>query len=878
AATAIFRLGECYRKQGKTEEANKQYQRILAEFRDQTQLVDVSRNYLPSKPNKTTPPSAQPTEDAALIGQLRSLSVDTAQAEGLWKSANRLQLEDRIKFFTSIQPDQLMIDLVNKRFEVRAKLNELRAQYGQQTPQYKAQEENVKATEQQLSERAETLVWSLEQKYKMLKDQEDSLKSRLNENTGPVAKTTEPTTTSEEDEEIRKIKEMIQNSPDLINVAVNSDEGTPLQQACTKGHLKVAEFLLANGADMNIRTEKVSPPLICAAVHGHKALIDLLLSKGADIETKSTDTYNKQTALMCAAFRGFKTLTQTLLAHGANINATDTTGRTSLHRAVENGYFEIAELLLTNKAPVDATTLEKKTPLHLASDSDNVEVVKVLVEHGADVNAKSDGGFTPLLNAAEHGKLTIASFLLEHGANTEDAVSENWNQHDFRGFRPINFAILRHDATLLKVLLEHHANPNSRFTRQSSQDAWPGAFPLLTAYNNAELLEILLEHGADPNLADDTGNTALHWAVSNQQKRNVELLIAHGANVNATDKQGAPPIGNVRGATKGNAGEIRQMLLKAGANENFVRLKQISVRRNGQDTVIFTKGSNDWNHFTLYELISVVYGRNQYPSEGAPVFQPALRSIPAMPMRSLGSSPGIPLNTVWQMGGGLARPDLQFPDFTRLVIKRIIANPLERLNHVRVDSINTGVAGQEKIYHVDLENLLQSTDFGNDVQLEWGDIVEVPEQDHPINAQWAGLTTETQRKLMQLLARNIQIDIKGISTNLTVMPPMPKFSDTAIARANFQNWLKPTLPANSIVKLPDNYIVSSFGLREVINTIGILRSSSDTTRVKIVRAQNANVRNITVNLNEGEEPWIEPGDVIEIPDRDSPSAPAQPGQ
>ncbi|MGZ5544566.1 MAG: tetratricopeptide repeat protein, partial [Limisphaerales bacterium] len=106
AATAIFRLGECYRKQGKTEEANKQYQRILAEFRDQTQLVDVSRNYLPSKPNKTTPPSAQPTEDAALIGQLRSLSVDTAQAEGLWKSANRLQLEDRIKFFTSIQPDQ----------------------------------------------------------------------------------------------------------------------------------------------------------------------------------------------------------------------------------------------------------------------------------------------------------------------------------------------------------------------------------------------------------------------------------------------------------------------------------------------------------------------------------------------------------------------------------------------------------------------------------------------------------------------------------------------------------------------------------------------------------------------------------------------------
>lgn len=35
AATAIFRLGEVYRKQGKTNEANAQYERILREFSDQ---------------------------------------------------------------------------------------------------------------------------------------------------------------------------------------------------------------------------------------------------------------------------------------------------------------------------------------------------------------------------------------------------------------------------------------------------------------------------------------------------------------------------------------------------------------------------------------------------------------------------------------------------------------------------------------------------------------------------------------------------------------------------------------------------------------------------------------------------------------------------
>jgi TolA-binding protein len=35
AATALFRLGECYRKQGKTSDAVAQYQRLLAEFSDQ---------------------------------------------------------------------------------------------------------------------------------------------------------------------------------------------------------------------------------------------------------------------------------------------------------------------------------------------------------------------------------------------------------------------------------------------------------------------------------------------------------------------------------------------------------------------------------------------------------------------------------------------------------------------------------------------------------------------------------------------------------------------------------------------------------------------------------------------------------------------------
>src|SRR6266568_2617724 len=46
AATAVFRLGECYRKQGKTNEAALQYQRLRRDFPDQQQLVQLGQKYL----------------------------------------------------------------------------------------------------------------------------------------------------------------------------------------------------------------------------------------------------------------------------------------------------------------------------------------------------------------------------------------------------------------------------------------------------------------------------------------------------------------------------------------------------------------------------------------------------------------------------------------------------------------------------------------------------------------------------------------------------------------------------------------------------------------------------------------------------------------
>jgi tetratricopeptide (TPR) repeat protein len=78
AATAVFRLGECYRKQGKTNEANMQYERVLREFNDQTQIASASRDNLVAlgrKPSTATSSNvASNLQEAANASPKRPLS------------------------------------------------------------------------------------------------------------------------------------------------------------------------------------------------------------------------------------------------------------------------------------------------------------------------------------------------------------------------------------------------------------------------------------------------------------------------------------------------------------------------------------------------------------------------------------------------------------------------------------------------------------------------------------------------------------------------------------------------------------------------------------------------------------------------------------
>ncbi len=110
----------------------------------------------------------------------------------------------------------------------------------------------------------------------------------------------------------------------------------------TAGHLKTAEYLLNNGADINAKTNDGNTALILAAELNKKNLIDLLLDRGADVNATNLQGYS---ALLVASSKGYRDLICPLIRKGANKKLEDNEGKTALQYAQQNDRQEVIQLL-----------------------------------------------------------------------------------------------------------------------------------------------------------------------------------------------------------------------------------------------------------------------------------------------------------------------------------------------------------------------------------------------------------------------------------------------------------------------------------------------------------------------------------------------------
>src|SRR5688572_20887356 len=115
AATALFRLGECYRKLGKTNDAISQYQRLVIEFPDQATLANLSRQNLIGlgAPKADDSRQGSSSERARFLEQaLSGLQLETTQATSALKPLQAASPAQRRTIAATLVPDTVLSRLL----------------------------------------------------------------------------------------------------------------------------------------------------------------------------------------------------------------------------------------------------------------------------------------------------------------------------------------------------------------------------------------------------------------------------------------------------------------------------------------------------------------------------------------------------------------------------------------------------------------------------------------------------------------------------------------------------------------------------------------------------------------------------------------------
>jgi ankyrin repeat protein len=752
AATAIFRLGECYRKLDRTNEAVVQYQRIIREFSDQQTLATLSQQNLtglgttPQASSASATTSESTAKTAELEAEAAALKAQIARLSSMSGTHRRIVVQESFS-------NPVLTTLMQQLNAAEQTLASLTNDYTPTNLHVARVTALVNAINGQIDTQVEGVIKGLQAKM----EADLNAAKTLRDQSGPVQAVhaeASPVTDSE-DQEIRRIQQLIQNSPDLIN-APASDGFTPLGNAARNGQVKVATFLLDHGAGINVAQRAGVTALHGAARAGNRAMVELLLSRGADVN--ATDD-NGRTPLHLAVGNDFQAVTEVLLANKAEVNVSDKyTGNTPLHLA-GGGQVKIIQMLLAAGANPNAENKSGRTPLSFAAGSGSLEAVQAFLNAKADPNGgKVDA---PLLGAIYKQNAASAELLLKQGANPNLNGEVDWqNSPNFSNSRgrttPLWLAISTKQLSMVNLLLKFKADPND-----SQTDGRPLLFSALsdpdilgalldaggkvdsqpsdgvTLLDHAVNLniftpvavEILLKHCADPNARDSHGYTSLYYAVWGAPDRNkIELLLDHLADPNVRGDDGKTPLDYIKGRlaqpniasdNKASLSEIAGLLRQHGALDNLPHWDRITVSRPSANysQTVFRKGTNDWNRFTLLETLL-----NFYP----------------------GKSPG---------PGSYSQASLPLPDLTRLTIIRHRQNTT---NETRIK--------------VDLLNPTNGIDVYRDMPLEFGDVVEIPEREHALGDRPIGLTDYQRDAIINGLKGSVRLEVRGGKVELPVYP------------------------------------------------------------------------------------------------------------
>ena len=439
AANAIFRLGECYRKQGKTNEANAEYERVLREFSEQVPLAKLSREHLSAQPGESvneTALSAIQLEEVREIEWLKILVKDSPDLVNAVLSPAQGG-SGMAPLSKAVRSGQL--EVAKFLLAHNAEVNP-----AGRTPLHEAAMNGHKTMAELLLAHGAKVNG---------KEQQGATPLHYAANNG-FASVTQVLLAHGADVNAKGFCPDSGQQYDSQQVQVMADS-TPLHYAAQKGSKAMVELLLGNGADVNAQNRRGLTPLHLALQANQPVVVKALLDHKASVNIK--DDYDN-TPLHTAVWGNLEGA-QLLLEHQADPNAETTSlpnspSRIPLKDAVEREDKPMVELLLTHGAN-PSQKVAGTTPLHIAIGKGNIAIAELLLSHKADVNAKADDleGTTPLHQSIRNGRKDLATLLLSNKADP--------NAKDLKGNTPLHYAVRTGGKDMVELLLANKAEINT---------------------------------------------------------------------------------------------------------------------------------------------------------------------------------------------------------------------------------------------------------------------------------------------------------------------------------------------------------------------------------------------------------------------------------
>jgi ankyrin repeat protein len=347
---------------------------------------------------------------------------------------------------------------------------------------------------------------------------------------------------------------------------------TALALAIDRRDTNLVGLLLHHGADLNVSYRGLTLLEAARLQNDSASIVDMLLAKNApEVLTRSNEQRDYE--LQEAVSRGDKKWLKRLIRLGSivDMRALNKVKRESisiLHLALESRPFdpELFQLIVAETSDLAAHKInDNMVPLlHQAVLVGNFEAVEILVRAGADVNEVYRGK-TPLIScAASTENLTMMALLLSSGADLNVVVGDS-------EYTTALQACLYHNADcensneVFYFLMSKQASINAPVARYSGFSELAYA----TLQGRIEIIQFLLDRGADVNTpaAEWWGGTALQVAASLSNLDAIHLLLDRGADVNApaAKEWGGTALQQAASSSHANLDVIR-LLLDRGAD------------------------------------------------------------------------------------------------------------------------------------------------------------------------------------------------------------------------------------------------------------------------------------------------------------------------